>query len=69
MSLTPYGDAFESLWKIKVVLIFFSFQGMSVYVNGQIGILRFIGRVEFSDGIWLGVDLRKQSMYEKGGGF
>ena len=42
---------------------------MSVYVNGQIGILRFIGRVEFSDGIWLGVDLRKQSMYEKGGGF
>lgn len=33
--------------------------GMSVYVNGLIGVLRFIGRVEFADGVWLGVELRK----------
>ncbi|XP_057290662.1 CAP-Gly domain-containing linker protein 4-like isoform X2 [Hydractinia symbiolongicarpus] len=37
--------------------------GMSVYANNELGIVRFIGRVEFSDGIWLGVELRKPSTY------
>lgn len=35
--------------------------GMSVYVNNELGIVRFIGRVEFATGIWLGVELRKPS--------
>ncbi|XP_066919361.1 CAP-Gly domain-containing linker protein 4-like [Clytia hemisphaerica] len=33
--------------------------GMSVYLNGQLGLVRFIGRVEFAKGVWLGVELRK----------
>ena len=34
---------------------------MSVYVNNELGIVRYIGRVYFADDIWLGVELRKPS--------
>ncbi|XP_047135605.1 CAP-Gly domain-containing linker protein 4 isoform X1 [Hydra vulgaris] len=33
--------------------------GMSVFVNNEMGVVRFIGRVDFADDIWLGVELRK----------
>eukprot|EP00112_Aurelia_sp_Birch-Aquarium-sp1_P023216 Seg683.1_Seg683.6 transcript_id=Seg683.1_Seg683.6/GoldUCD/mRNA.D3Y31 product="CAP-Gly domain-containing linker protein 3" protein_id=Seg683.1_Seg683.6/GoldUCD/D3Y31 len=35
--------------------------GMSVYVNNELGITRYIGSVEFASGVWLGVELRKPS--------
>lgn len=34
-------------------------QGMSVFVNKEMGIVRFIGTTEFAEGVWLGVELRK----------
>ena len=34
--------------------------GTSVLVNKEMGIVRFIGTTEFSEGVWLGVELRKQ---------
>jgi len=33
--------------------------GMTVYVNNEVGIVRYIGRVEFADDVWLGIELRK----------
>ena len=44
----------------------FDFQlktGMSIYVNSELGIVRYIGKVEFASGTWLGVELRKPSEY------
>ncbi len=36
--------------------------GMSVFANKEMGIIRFIGETEFAPGsIWLGVELRKPS--------
>ena len=35
-------------------------QGMNAFVNGEIGIVKFIGRVDFSDGIWVGVVLKNE---------
>ena len=34
---------------------------MSVYVNNELGITRYIGNVDFASGVWLGVELRKPS--------
>lgn len=34
--------------------------GMSVFVNKEMGTVQFIGTTEFSEGVWLGVELRKQ---------
>ena len=34
-------------------------EGMSVFVNKEMGIVKFIGKTDFSEGIWLGVELRK----------
>lgn len=33
--------------------------GMSVFVNKEMGVVRYIGRTEFAEGLWLGVELRK----------
>lgn len=33
--------------------------GMSVFVNKEMGAVRFIGNTEFAEGVWLGVELRK----------
>lgn len=33
--------------------------GMSVYVNNEVGIVRYIGHVEFAEDTWLGIELRK----------
>ena len=43
---------------------FFSFslcclQGLSVLVNGELGVVRYIGPAEFAEGKWLGVEMRK----------
>ncbi len=35
--------------------------GMSVFTNKEMGMIRFIGETEFAPGIWLGVELRKPS--------
>jgi len=32
--------------------------GVNVLVNNEIGVVRYIGPVEFSEGIWLGIELR-----------
>ncbi|XP_074600612.1 CAP-Gly domain-containing linker protein 4-like [Brevipalpus obovatus] len=32
--------------------------GVHVFVNGEIAIVRYVGSVEFADGIWLGVELK-----------
>ncbi|XP_022255370.1 CAP-Gly domain-containing linker protein 4-like [Limulus polyphemus] len=32
--------------------------GMHVFVHNELGIVRYIGPVKFTDGIWLGVELR-----------
>lgn len=32
---------------------------MSVFVNKEMGAVRFIGCTEFAEGVWLGVELRK----------
>lgn len=36
-------------------------EGMSVLVNKELGVVRFIGTTEFADGVWLGIELRKPS--------
>ena len=33
--------------------------GMNVLFNHQVGVIKYIGRVEFSDGIWLGIQTLK----------
>ncbi len=33
--------------------------GMNVFVNKEMGLVRYIGKTEFEDGVWLGVELRK----------
>jgi len=38
-------------------------EGMSVFVNGELGIVKYIGATEFARGTWLGVELRKPSEY------
>ena len=35
--------------------------GMSVFVNKEMGVVRYIGKTEFDDGVWIGVELRKPS--------
>ena len=37
--------------------------GMSVFANKEMGMIRFIGETEFAPGIWLGVELRKPSKW------
>ena len=32
---------------------------MSVFVNKEMGVVKFIGKTEFAEGEWLGVELRK----------
>ncbi|XP_073243048.1 CAP-Gly domain-containing linker protein 3-like isoform X2 [Porites lutea] len=34
-------------------------EGLSVLVNSELGVIRFIGLTEFAEGIWLGVEMRK----------
>jgi len=34
-------------------------EGLSVLVNGELGVIRYIGSAEFAEGIWLGVEMRK----------
>lgn len=34
-------------------------EGLSVLVNGELGVVRYIGLAEFAEGIWLGVEMRK----------
>ena len=36
-------------------------EGMSVFANKEMGVVRFIGTTEFADGVWLGIELRKPS--------
>ena len=36
---------------------------MSVFVNKELGVVRYIGETEFSQGLWLGVELRKPSKW------
>ena len=31
-------------------------------VNGELGVVRYIGSAEFAEGIWLGVEMRKPGM-------
>ncbi|XP_013420578.1 CAP-Gly domain-containing linker protein 3-like isoform X2 [Lingula anatina] len=33
-------------------------EGMSVFCNNELGIIRYIGPTDFADGVWLGVELR-----------
>ncbi|XP_033109253.1 CAP-Gly domain-containing linker protein 3-like isoform X2 [Anneissia japonica] len=35
--------------------------GLSVYVNNEIGVIRFIGPTDFAEGVWLGVELKTPS--------
>ena len=34
---------------------------MSVFVSGEMGIVKYIGATEFAEGTWLGVQLKKPS--------
>lgn len=34
-------------------------EGLSVLVNGELGVVRYIGSAEFAEGTWLGVEMRK----------
>ncbi|XP_031557879.1 CAP-Gly domain-containing linker protein 3-like isoform X2 [Actinia tenebrosa] len=34
-------------------------EGMSILVNSELGVVRYIGTVDFADGLWLGVEMRK----------
>ena len=38
-------------------------QGMNAFVNGELGTVKYVGRVEFAEGIWVGVHLKNQSKY------
>ena len=42
-----------------ILFSLFSFQGLSVLVNGELGVVRYIGLAEFAEGTWLGVEMRK----------
>jgi len=33
--------------------------GMSVFVNKEMGVVRYLGKTDFEEGLWLGVELRK----------
>ncbi|XP_078346704.1 CAP-Gly domain-containing linker protein 3-like isoform X2 [Oculina patagonica] len=33
--------------------------GLSVLVNGELGVVRYIGQAEFAEGTWLGIEMRK----------
>ena len=34
---------------------------MNVFVNGEFGVVRYIGATSFAEGVWLGVELRRPS--------
>ncbi|XP_032240809.1 CAP-Gly domain-containing linker protein 3 isoform X2 [Nematostella vectensis] len=34
-------------------------EGMSILVNSELGVVRYIGETDFAEGIWLGVEMRK----------
>ena len=34
---------------------------MNAFVNGELGTVKYVGRVEFAEGIWVGVHLKNQS--------
>ncbi len=36
-------------------------EGMSVFVSGELGTVRYIGTTEFAEGVWLGVEFRRLS--------
>ena len=36
---------------------------MNAFVNGELGTVKYVGRVEFAEGIWVGVHLKNQSKY------
>ena len=36
---------------------------MSVFVSGEMGIVKYIGATEFAEGTWLGVQLKKPSKH------
>ena len=36
---------------------------MCVYVAGEMGTVRFIGHVQFADGVWLGIELKKPGVF------
>ena len=38
-----------------------SSQGMNAFVNGELGMVKYVGRVEFSEGIWVGIHLKNPS--------
>ena len=38
-------------------------QGMTVFVNKEKGSVQYIGTTDFSNGVWLGVELKKPSRY------
>lgn len=38
-------------------------EGMSVFVNKEMGAVKYIGTTEFAEGVWLGVELRKPGEY------
>ena len=40
-------------------------QGMNAFVNGELGTVKYVGRVDFADGIWIGVHLKNPSMFRK----
>ena len=42
--------------------VFLTLQGMNAFVNGELGTVKFVGRVDFADGIWIGVHLKNPSM-------
>ncbi|KAG1670314.1 CAP-Gly domain-containing linker protein 4 [Nymphon striatum] len=50
MNLRPFGSPIPSQqWLLE---------GTTVLVNNEIGIVKFIGEVDFASGTWLGIDLR-----------
>lgn len=34
---------------------------MNAFVNGELGTVKYVGRVEFAEGIWVGVHLKNQN--------
>ena len=68
LQLITYHASTSSFRLISILFNFNRFactilQGMSVYVNNELGIVRYIGRIQFADGVWLGIELRKPGMY------
>lgn len=61
--LIPPGICIEPVSGLFFFIFSFSFpQGLSVLVNGELGVVRFIGTAEFAEGVWLGVEMRKPGM-------